>query len=1697
MIFKLIILFLFVLAGNAQAIDRYEPVTVSFTASESYSYPYADVTAYATVTKPDTTTFVMPLYWDGGSTWKLRVSGEAAGEYSYVTTCSGCTGDTGLHNKSGNFTIGSAYSATWAPHGFVTVDSSYPRYFKYSDGTRFLLTGDTWWDSFWDDLGWTTSFFQAAADERALQGFNYIQGVIWLDMTNGKLDSQHPCTGGDPDVINPAFFTLLDSRIQYLVQKGITVSILLGWADAFFYDNANFGVQVTRERLIQYVVARYSAYNILWAGVGEYDEYGTADQHLHTVNYIKSTDPYRHPITMHPAGTPSSAIRNAIDWYMTQRDGSGDWGYTDGQLGRTEAGSKPYVNGEYGYEDDSGGNQDGAEGVLQDLWGLMVGGSAGQVYGAFGVWQDEDSGDLELIGAETYIPAWKTFWNDSGVEYWLFNRFETPQPGLMLAARDGYQYVAWARTPNFFTLNLSASTGHALACKWFNARTGEFGTEFEETGGSSVSFMAPDTEDNKWVLLINDPQGGSGGTEGCNGNCYWVAGGGAASWAACKSDSDPGSGNYCSLSTANTSAYPGDIIFLKEGTYLISDASQANSVYPARSGTGVNARIIYSPAPGEGMPVLRCNDSPCNIHGIYLNNRQWIKVTGLQFEQFNPSYNIYILNHGSYNEIADCNLLDTSNYINFFCDGGGYTCPAKHNWVHGNYMEGSETHGGQCGEGNEILYLGGSSNYTGYKVENNTIEDNVFIHGGHSTMDSYNHLFSVIRNNKMRNDPFHNSPPPGETQCTTFASCPWLPVYTDSSLDYKWGHRCAQIGFNNDGSKTYSLVERNRFAYQSANPGNPGDANLTLAGAGTIARYNEMFGAMKMGLYFKYSWSRDYPYYGYGGINNRVYNNTVYHNGHGFEGGGCAANDRYNMVGTIYDDKHTGNILINNLFYDGKYGDMQISPYNLYCGSHCTLETAYDIRNNFCTSSGYGCTVYGQDPLFYSGGMPISSWAAWLENFETVPDLRLQPSSPAKDRGTHLTTATETQTDSAELKVADASFFQDGTWGSYLARASTNLGGSFVADCIAIGDPENSVCIQSIDYENNKIILATPKSWASGAHIYLYSDSYGTRVLYGQPDLGANEIAGEDTSYPQPLRYGPTGNVACGASSPADKTLFVETSEPADCALCPDTEAGCDEDATFDEVLEAGEAFATTGGTYHSIVKSLACGTEGSPAEYAYWYSCKDKAPIPNEMPAPVPSAFSIGAPEEAETGEPVLSDPQPAGDIGANQAAAVPLSVKATDDSGIAGVRYCQAGVDGCTSSTTYDEMIMTGAGDFDVVGGVPYADIIDSYSDAYQDYQGKLYGGFVTRNGNSFTVAPGILDKIAIKLDKVGNPTGTAVIKFYAETHATAYGVDSLPTGTALAQSDPLDVSTLTTASSEVTLNVSGSNRIDLTTLGAYGVWSLEYSGGDSLNYIRIGQDDSSPVHSGNGFYYINSLIVDTADLPFKLYVTRSSGGDFSKSLSLPAGACYTFYSRAEDNEGNSNSVSAVHSFCISSPTPAEWTEAESGEETGPMAEVSDATASGGKLIRSNTPEAGYATITINVDQEGDYRLNARTRVRDTGTNSFRIRVNDGDPVVWDINPSEDAACWNAWCIDTVKARGGGTPAAPEFNPWQVHLNAGENTIVVYGREEGAELDYLFPTRVTTSPVDPEPPAGLMIIGAHAPNLLIGKGAGNLTIR
>jgi hypothetical protein len=178
--------------------------------------------------------------------------------------------------------------------------------------------------------------------------------------------------------------------------------------------------------------------------------------------------------------------------------------------------------------------------------------------------------------------------------------------------------------------------------------------------------------------------------------------------------------------------------------------------------------------------------------------------------------------------------------------------------------------------------------------------------------------------------------------------------------------------------------------------------------------------------------------------------------------------------------------IINNLFYNSTRQDYTSRPYYI---DPASVEGFYADFNLAYLSGSYGFN----EPHGILGVNPN------LRNYPGA-DFSLTEGSVAIDAGGHLTNVSRLDSGTGNiLAVSDARYFQDGWAG-------------VEPDWVAVGSANNFVQIESINYGANAITLAGSISRRVGDPVWLYKDSNGRRVLYGNaPDIGAYEYANDSS----------------------------------------------------------------------------------------------------------------------------------------------------------------------------------------------------------------------------------------------------------------------------------------------------------------------------------------------------------------------------------------------------------------------------------------------------------------------------------------------------------------------------------------------------------------------------------------------------------
>lgn len=136
------------------------------------------------------------------------------------------------------------------------------------------------------------------------------------------------------------------------------------------------------------------------------------------------------------------------------------------------------------------------------------------------------------------------------------------------------------------------------------------------------------------------------------------------------------------------------------------------------------------------------------------------------------------------------------------------------------------------------------------------------------------------------------------------------------------------------------------------------------------------------------------------------------------------------------------------------------------------------------------------------------------------------------------------------------------------------------------------------------------------------------------------------------------------------------------------------------------------------------------------------------------------------------------------------------------------------------------------------------------------------------SFTGNGAKITRCVVNMRAFGTITGNIVAKIYAISGTS--GTDSVPTGSALATSDTIDVTTIASGVNQnYTFNFSGANQFQTVNGTNYSL-SIEYSGGDASNNVGVVVDASSPTDDGNNSTLVSSVwsAITTQDLCFELY-------------------------------------------------------------------------------------------------------------------------------------------------------------------------------------------------------------------------------------
>ncbi|MPY90839.1 MAG: DUF4038 domain-containing protein [Luteitalea sp.] len=526
-------------AAGEEDVPRWSLFEATFTSARHYDNPIQDNELRVTFTSPSGQTRPVRGFWDGGTTWRVRIAPDEIGNWTFVTVAS-VESDTGLHGRTGRFRVTEQRGATrFDRHGPVRVRPD-RRFLQHADGTPFFWLADTGWNA---ALLSTPGEWQHYLRERVRQRFTAVQWVTtqWRAAPEGDRQQAAAFTGQERIAVDPMFFQRLDAKLTALNRAGLLGVPVLLWAIGSGSNPAvNPGFSLPEGeavRLVRYMVARWQGHNVVWilAGDGDYRE-EKAGRWKRIGRAVFGDGPHA-PVLLHPGGM-HWVLREFQDepWidihgyqgghgdddktlaWMTQGPPARDW---------TLEPVRPFINLEPPYERHLAyqSRMPIAPHTVRRAvyWSLLNAPPAGVTYGGHGVWGWDDGTRPPTDHARSGIPLpWRQALVMPGAEQMahvaaLFTPIDfwrlRPAPHALAeqpGARQPRRFIAAAAsesndllvcyTPEERTIRVSVEAMPRGRATWFDPRTGARTNASGVRSGQEVAFETPSHGD--WVLIV-------------------------------------------------------------------------------------------------------------------------------------------------------------------------------------------------------------------------------------------------------------------------------------------------------------------------------------------------------------------------------------------------------------------------------------------------------------------------------------------------------------------------------------------------------------------------------------------------------------------------------------------------------------------------------------------------------------------------------------------------------------------------------------------------------------------------------------------------------------------------------------------------------------------------------------------------------------------------------------------------------------------------------------------------------------------------------------------------------------------------------------------------------------------------------------------------------------------------------------------
>lgn len=319
----------------------------SMTSATEYDNPFGDVVVEGIFESPTGQRVVMPAFYDGEGTWRVRFSPNAVGEWDFHLVSRPADPDL---TAEGSFGVVPSLA-----RGYLRATPGQAWGFRYESGEPVMIMGDTTYNLF--GMAHCGADVEGFMRRRAAQGINLLRVRVPVSpfhppegYSAWQTRRTWPWGGSEQkpvfDRFDLDYFHTVDRVVAQAEALGLGLEMIMeAWGFEYPFNRRDVFVPEWEELWMRYLVARYDAYSCVyfWTPMNEYEFYPDGDWRHNPVadrwamrisRWLKAVAPHGHIVSMHNGPRmPRFADRfrqdlEAVDAIMFQ-----EWGARDAELG--------------------------------------------------------------------------------------------------------------------------------------------------------------------------------------------------------------------------------------------------------------------------------------------------------------------------------------------------------------------------------------------------------------------------------------------------------------------------------------------------------------------------------------------------------------------------------------------------------------------------------------------------------------------------------------------------------------------------------------------------------------------------------------------------------------------------------------------------------------------------------------------------------------------------------------------------------------------------------------------------------------------------------------------------------------------------------------------------------------------------------------------------------------------------------------------------------------------------------------------------------------------------------------------------------------------------------------------------------------------------------------------------------------------